>query len=217
MSDRFTLERRRRGQILLAARQAFSDKGYDAATVDDIAHAAGVSKGLIYNYFQGKEDILTATAVAWLEPFEGQLEALAGAEAAATTKLMAVSRLALQAVREEWDSVQVQIELWSELRRRPEIARRFARMFRRMRSALVAIIEQGIARGEFRPVPAKEVASLMIATLDGLVLQRMADERAFSWKSVSAAMEDLVLGGLAARGDGDGRDPLPGRADKEEG
>ncbi len=217
LPDRFTLERRRRGQILVAARQAFSDKGYDAATVDDIAHAAGVSKGLIYNYFRGKEDILIATAVAWLEPFEDQLEALAHAEAPATTKLMAVSRLALQAVREEWEFVQLQIELWSELRRRPQIARRFARMFRRMRSALVAIIEQGVARGEFRPVPAKEVASLLIAALDGLVLQRMADERAFSWKSVSAAMEEFVLNGLAARGNDGERKRPPERPAEEEG
>jgi AcrR family transcriptional regulator len=204
--DRTSLEERRRGQILAAARQAFSDKGYDAATVDDIAQVAGVSKGLIYNYFQGKEDILIATAVAWLEPFEEHLEALAGAEEPATTKLLAVSRLALETMLKEWEYVQVQIELWSELHRRPQIARRYARMFRHMRSALVAIIEQGIARGEFRPVPAKEVASVMIATLDGLALQHMADQRAFSWRSVSAAMEDLVLNGLVAQRTCDGRE-----------
>src|SRR5207245_966193 len=49
------------GTILEAARKIFAKKGYEAATVDDVAEAAGVAKGTLYLYFRSKREIyLTA-------------------------------------------------------------------------------------------------------------------------------------------------------------
>jgi AcrR family transcriptional regulator len=200
MADEFTLESRRRSQIISAARQVFLRKGYDAATVEEIAETAGVSKGLIYNYFRSKEDILVATAEAWLDAFEELTKQMTTAEATASSKLLAVQRLHTEETIKGWDFVLVQVEFWAELLRHPEIAHHYARMFRNARSLLAATIEEGIASGEFRPVPAKEVASLMMAMVDGLTLQRMADKRAFSWRNVSDAMDDLLFNGLLAGG-----------------
>jgi AcrR family transcriptional regulator len=200
MADESTLESERRGQIISAARQVIARKGYDAATVDEIAEVAGVSKGLIYNYFRSKEDILVATAEAWLDTFEEHTKRMATAEATAGSRLLAVQRQHTKETIKGWDRVLVQVEFWSELLRQPEIARHYARMFRNARSLLAETIEEGIASDEFRPVPAKEVASLMMAMVDGLTLQRMADKRAFSWRSVSDAMDDLLFNGLLVRG-----------------
>lgn len=47
----------RRAQLLTAAREVFSKKGYHAATVDDITKAAGVAKGTFYLYFQEKREV----------------------------------------------------------------------------------------------------------------------------------------------------------------
>jgi AcrR family transcriptional regulator len=49
-----------RSQILSAAIDLFSRRGLDAVTIDDIAAAADVGKGTIYNYFATKEDIVVA-------------------------------------------------------------------------------------------------------------------------------------------------------------
>jgi AcrR family transcriptional regulator len=48
----------RRAHILEAARQVFADAGYQRATIRDIATAAGVSDGTIYNSFANKADLL---------------------------------------------------------------------------------------------------------------------------------------------------------------
>jgi len=48
------------GKILDAAFKVMSDKGYDAASIADIAREAKISKGLMYNYFESKEDLLKA-------------------------------------------------------------------------------------------------------------------------------------------------------------
>ena len=47
----------RRAQLVAAARDVFGQKGYHAATVDDITRAAGVAKGTFYLYFDEKREI----------------------------------------------------------------------------------------------------------------------------------------------------------------
>ncbi|MBI3997694.1 MAG: TetR/AcrR family transcriptional regulator [Armatimonadetes bacterium] len=56
--DRETLSEERRRQILQAAIRVFAQRGYATATIEDVARAAGVSEGTIYNYFRSKEDLL---------------------------------------------------------------------------------------------------------------------------------------------------------------
>ena len=50
----------RRQQILDAARRFFVNKGFAETTMEDIAKAAGLSKGGIYHYFQGKKQVFEA-------------------------------------------------------------------------------------------------------------------------------------------------------------
>src|ERR1700752_1008673 len=47
----------KRRQIIEAAREAFLEQGFDAASMNEIARAAGVSKGTLYVYFQNKEQL----------------------------------------------------------------------------------------------------------------------------------------------------------------
>lgn len=50
----------KREQILDGAKRIFMGKGFDAASMNDVAREAGVSKGTIYVYFQNKEDLFAA-------------------------------------------------------------------------------------------------------------------------------------------------------------
>ena len=52
----------RRQEILVAAKRVFVEKGYDAATINDIAAEAGVAAGSIYRYFENKGDLIAAAA-----------------------------------------------------------------------------------------------------------------------------------------------------------
>jgi AcrR family transcriptional regulator len=48
----------KRGQILFAAVECFATTGYHAVSISDLAKHAGISKGLMYNYFSSKEELL---------------------------------------------------------------------------------------------------------------------------------------------------------------
>ncbi|WP_243795926.1 TetR/AcrR family transcriptional regulator [Saccharopolyspora gloriosae] len=47
----------RRQQLLDVARALFAEKGFEAASIEEIAHRAGVSKPVVYEHFGGKEGI----------------------------------------------------------------------------------------------------------------------------------------------------------------
>ncbi len=48
---------RRRQQIIVAAKRVFSDKGFNRATMEDIAKEAELSPGTLYLYFKNKDEI----------------------------------------------------------------------------------------------------------------------------------------------------------------
>lgn len=50
----------RKAQLLALGLQAFADRPYDEVSIDDIARAAGISKGLLYHYFPTKRDLYLA-------------------------------------------------------------------------------------------------------------------------------------------------------------
>ena len=50
----------KRAQIIEGARRVFIDKGFEAASMNDITREAGVSKGTIYVYFANKEELFEA-------------------------------------------------------------------------------------------------------------------------------------------------------------
>jgi len=71
----------RREQIVKAATKLFSERGYYLTTIQDIAREAGISVGLIYQYFKDKDDVLFLTLQLVLETYEKVIPAaLEGAE-----------------------------------------------------------------------------------------------------------------------------------------
>jgi AcrR family transcriptional regulator len=61
----------RRQQVLSAALEVFTVVGYHAASMDDIAERAGVSKPVLYQHFPGKLDLYLALLDAAIEDLEG--------------------------------------------------------------------------------------------------------------------------------------------------
>ena len=59
-AQNLAIREERRLAILDAGLTVFAQKGYGASTIDQIAQEAGISKGLLYNYFNSKEDLLHA-------------------------------------------------------------------------------------------------------------------------------------------------------------
>lgn len=72
-----------RTRIIEAAKQLFAEQGFQKATISEIAKVAGLSDAAIYEYFQGKEDLLLSLPDLWvkeaIEELESQLFGIKGA------------------------------------------------------------------------------------------------------------------------------------------
>jgi AcrR family transcriptional regulator len=72
-------KRDRRQRILTAGLDAFASRGFDNCTIDEIARAAGVGKGTVYNYFRTKEDLVVSFMVDMERQMQAEATALAQA------------------------------------------------------------------------------------------------------------------------------------------
>lgn len=77
---RRALVEERQTQILTAAARVFAAKGFDRATIRDVARAAGLAEGSIYNYFHDKQDLLVHLPRVFIQP---RIEALKARTSAA--------------------------------------------------------------------------------------------------------------------------------------
>jgi AcrR family transcriptional regulator len=69
-------KQRRANDILEAARRSFESKGFLNTTLQDVAKEAEISVGLIYRYFDSKEDIFASLALKGAKQFDRDLEAI---------------------------------------------------------------------------------------------------------------------------------------------
>jgi len=81
---------RTRQKVLEAARTLFAERGYEPATIRDIAKGAGMSTGAVFANFQDKAELFEAVLSEDMEKLAGTLKAAAAAETTLRSRLMAV-------------------------------------------------------------------------------------------------------------------------------
>ena len=91
------ITRQRREQILHAALDVFSRKGFASATTAEIARVAGVSEGTVFKYFRSKRELFIACIKGFIMagPFLGLIDRLLSADIADTLKLIMEDRFHL--------------------------------------------------------------------------------------------------------------------------
>lgn len=97
---------RRRRQILDAATDVMSTTGFHATSMQAVAERAGISVGLIYQYFGNKDELLVAVIVDILEDFRDQVPAaIAAAGEDPVDRFCAAFRICCQVVDAKRDAV----------------------------------------------------------------------------------------------------------------
>ncbi|PWR20623.1 TetR/AcrR family transcriptional regulator [Zavarzinia compransoris] len=162
----------RPGQIIEAAFAEFAEKGYAAARLEDVARRIGITKGTIYHYFPGKEDLFKAMVMAHLLPLIDGLKAIAGDEGTGGVTLL---RLLLERAWHDMVGNEKSREfvrlLVGEASRVPELAQFFQReLTSRAEELIAAVIERGVATGEFHAEAAKRLAGFPDAIMAPAVM-----------------------------------------------
>jgi AcrR family transcriptional regulator len=90
-----------RANIMEAALELFGTKGYSSTSISQIAKAAGVSKGLLYNYFDSKEDLLQQLVIQHVEENEAWWDAIMKQPISAYEQVVAMVDKSIDLVRSD--------------------------------------------------------------------------------------------------------------------
>lgn len=182
MVEQWTRERRlerTRSLLLEAAEAVFAEKGFTAASLDDIAHAAGYTKGAIYNHFATKEDLFLAVSDRyWRRYFDNFAEVMSSAKQVGAAELDEIANRWRELSRDRGaEHAALGHEFTLYLRRNPEARERVAAKRAEVVEALGKFIATGMERlGATLQIPASTFAQVLIATSEGVVLGSELDD-----------------------------------------
>ena len=182
MAERWTRERRlehTRSLLLDAAEDVFAEKGFTPATLDDIASAAGYTKGAIYKHFATKEDLFLAVSDCyWWRYFDNFAEVMATAKQVGAHELDEIAARWRKLSRDRGaEHAALGHEFTLYLLRNPDARERSAAKRSEVVDALAKFIVSGIDRlGGTLAIPALTFAQVLIATSDSVVLGSELDD-----------------------------------------
>ena len=197
MPNRSNAQEEKRRLLLAAAVRVFARKGYHASRVGDIAEEAGVAYGLLYHYFQSKEEVLLTV---FRETWRALIETIKSVEQAGDPpreQLRKVAEILLRSWARDPDLVRVLVLEATRRQHLPgemdEIVESFA--------AIQEIVERGQADGSIRADLDARLASYIFygaveELLTGWVLGRLPDSEEDVARAERTLVE-IVTGGLA--------------------
>ena len=182
MVEPWTRERRlehTRSLLLDAAEEVFAEKGFTPATLDDIARAAGYTKGAIYKHFGAKEDLFLAVSDRyWRRYFDNFTEVLSATSEVGARELDDIAQRWRQLSLDRGaEHAALGHEFTLYLLRNPEARDRVAAKRSEAVAALAKFITKGIDRfGGTLTIPAATFAQVLVATSDAVVLGSQLDD-----------------------------------------
>jgi AcrR family transcriptional regulator len=196
-SKREQMREERRSQILASALAVFSQKGFHASNVSDVAARAGVSQGTIYWYFDSKEELFDAAILEYFADFGSEMISALEGGGSASDKLRALAKNMDRFVAEAQQVMVAFLSYWASGQGQQESAQVWIKVLREYADYMVAVIEEGIGTGEFKQVDAPGLVWAMAAAYDGLAAYAMFIPE-IDVGRVSAAFVDTLLQGLQA-------------------
>lgn len=187
-----------REALLQAAIAMFSERGYQGATMEEIARRAGVAKGTPYLHFTDKAELFYAVFERWVkEAVAASATALAQATSA-RERLAALGTSAIDYMEAHREWYPLSLEVWAASGT-PALRERFAQALKNLyagyRGVAEAIIRAGQHAGEFRAdIDGEALAALLTGAVDGLLLQCWFDPDLDAGKMLQGFFDVLIRG-----------------------
>jgi AcrR family transcriptional regulator len=200
---------RRRSQILAAAKQRFADHGYHETTMADVARRAGLSYGVVYWYFESKDELFQGLMTAEEDALRAHIAAAIGEPDDDRDDIRHVEQVLRRAVRGTFEyfeqnpsSTRLLFRDTSALGDRFE--RQLSDIFGRFTAGLEVLVVRAQEQGALRAAPPRMVAYSCAALIAQIALRRQRTDDGLSVDEAAAFTVDLLIDGLAPRRDGDG-------------
>lgn len=197
MSPKIVDREAKKKQIAQAAMSVFARLGIDNAKMADIATAAGIGKGTIYEYFRSKDEVFAAAFELFQEEMDAEIGRRIWGVADPEEKLRVLVGTFVDIIlKHHTDFVEIMLEFWAEGIRRGHEVLDMKSMYEKYRQYIAAFLEEGVEKGAFRPLDAALVASTILGALDGLMLQWFLDREVFDLDRAGEELTRVILKGI---------------------
>lgn len=196
MSPKIIDKEEKRIKIIKAAIGIFAQKGFGSTRMDDIAAKADIGKGTIYEYFKNKDELFFAIYEAMCKEFNEAILSSMKRQKTATKALKEFTVTVLKAFDDWREFSFVVLDFWSEHRKGKSVHLRFNEIYNESRKSISEVIKAGIKSGEFRESDPFVIASVMIAVLDGLLIQRIFEPEFFNMKNIERELIKMLFEGI---------------------
>lgn len=188
----------RRRQILEAARRSFIDKGYYETRMEDIASAAGLSKGGLYCHFDSKQTIFEALVEQEFAESSEQLKRIAAQAGSYQERFAALGKHFLDFFQERPDYPRFFMVMGEMAGRDPALRALLARLQGDYTRVLARMVQSAVDEGVFKPVDPEATALLLKGMVDAIEGYMALGLELDTQRLMSTGMQ-IVLQGLLRR------------------
>ncbi|MFH1941393.1 MAG: TetR/AcrR family transcriptional regulator [bacterium] len=192
-------KKEKRAEILKAAVRVFAKTGLPKTKMMTIAEEAGIGKGTIYEYFKSKEELFIAAFEAFVEQSNAQVARRLRWIDDPVKKLRAYFDAWNDILEGEFlDFADIILDFWAEgLRtKKTKATWNLNKMYSEYRIQIIQILQEGIRQKKFKPVDTTIASSIIIGTLDGLMVQWIMDRDLFRFSEAVEQLANIIIDGL---------------------
>jgi AcrR family transcriptional regulator len=188
-----------RAELLAAAATVFARRGYDAASVAEIAEEGGYSHGAVYSNFEGKEDLYLTLYEDWVARRVTEIEATRSAGSTLAARARAAADDWMRRLEEDPEPFLLRLEFTARAARDPELRRKLGTRVGAVPLAIRRLVERGAeTEGRELALPPDELALALQALSLGLALEALGNPDAVR-PGVAGDLAALLIESLTER------------------
>ncbi len=189
--------------IIEAAMKVFAQKGFANTKMADVAQAANIGKGTIYEYFKNKSEIFENGFRYFMDAMETTIAKKIFKITDPVEKFKAIFTSMTDFFEGETaEFMEIILDFWAEaIRQKDEhtlVMLDLEKVYVDFRKMIGAVLEDGIRIGKFKPMNTFMVASLLIGMTDGLMLQWIMNRDLIDVKEAIRCLLDEIITGIYA-------------------
>ena len=182
-----------RQDVIRAAVRAFTARGYDATSMDNVASELGISKSALYHHISSKEEILELTVVQALKRLEAVAEEMTAADLSAGEKVRGLLRGSIEVLCSDPKSV----ALLLRLRGNSEVERSALERRRVLTRSVIPLVEEAQEEGAIRSDIEAPLLTRMIFGMINSTSDWYEPEGRIDAEELANTFESVVFSGLA--------------------
>ena len=190
--------------IIEAAMKVFAQKGFANTKMADVAEAAHIGKGTIYEYFKSKEQIFEFVFNHFMESMETSVARAIFkiTDPVEKIKVIFLSWADMIAAHTS-DIVEIMLDFWAEAVRKKDDKQlgivKLEQIYEDFRMIIKSILDEGIRLAKFKPINTFYTASVMLGAMDGLMIQWIMNKNIFDVRKATEHSVNVFLTGICVK------------------